>query len=76
MLAWQVLIQRSAERDIEDLDSATDREHRQASITRGLEQREFGCVARRVDFAELRMRRRAVTFGIDVLAPGEQETAD
>ena len=74
-LARQILIQRPAERDVQNLRPAANRKQRELARAGGFDQREFGRVARRIDFAEFRMRRGAVARGIDVLTAGDQQPA-
>ena len=72
-LARQVLIERPAQRDVQDLDAAADREDR-LGLGPGLaDQRELDRVARRVHLAEGGVRRRPVAGRRDVLAPGQHQ---
>ena len=49
-LTVQVLIQRAAERDVEDLDAAADCENGQPALGRGLDECDLRGVAISVDF--------------------------
>ena len=73
--AREVLHEGAAERDVEELDAATDREDRLFSLAGGEKEGQFGLVARNVGLAGRRMGRRAVARGIDVLAARQEETA-
>src|SRR3989442_5631455 len=75
-LARQVLVQRAAERDVEDLDAAADREDRQPALARARDQGELDRVALGIDLAELGVRGGAVARGIDVLAARQHEPGD
>ena len=69
----QVLMQRSAERDVEHLRAATDAQHRQLALERRVQQREFPGVALTAGLVGGRMRLLAVGGGVDVLAAGDQQ---
>jgi hypothetical protein len=68
----QVLVQRAAEVDVEQLQAAADRQHRQAPVERGGQERELAVVARPVE-ADGGVRLLAVQRRIDVGAAGEHE---
>ena len=75
-LALEILIQRTAERHVEDLDAAADRENWQATLSRGLDERDLRRVAVSVDLTQARVRGCPVSLRSDVLTAGEYETTD
>ena len=75
-LRGDVLHQRAAARDVQDLDAAADREDRQVAAARLADERELELVARRIDVHHRRMSRLAVAGRRDVLAAGEQQAVD
>src|SRR5437762_3478447 len=75
-LAVQILIQRTAERDVEDLNAAADRENRQAARARRGDERELGGVTHGIDIAQAGMRRRPVAVRRDVFATREHQPTD
>ena len=75
-LTLEVLIQRTAERNVEDLDAAADRENWQATLSRGLYERDLRRVAVSVDLTQARVRGRSVSLRSDVLTAGENQSAD
>src|SRR2546426_7222854 len=66
-LAQQVLIQRTPQRDIENLDAPADREDRQPPLPRARERPELHRVAPGIGLAEPGVRHRAVARRIDIL---------
>ena len=73
-LRGDVLHERAAEGDVEDLDAAADRERGQRTSAGRLRRaRSRTRRGRRARLAELRVRRAAVARGIHVLAAGEDE---
>src|SRR2546425_12575812 len=71
----QILVERAAEGDVENLNPTADRENRQPARARGRDERQLCGVAHGIDLAEAGMRRRSVTSGGDVLTTGEHESA-
>ena len=71
-----VLNQRPAPRDVEDLNPAADREQRQVRINGAPHQLHFVLVAPRVRRIECRMRRCAVQRGLHVAAADQQQAVD
>ena len=72
-LAGDVLDERAAEGDVEQLDPAADREHRAPVRARGIEQRDLGLVALDADVGDGRVARGAVAGGVHILAAGEEQ---
>ena len=72
----EVLHQRAAEGDVQQLRAAAHAQHRQASIERGADQRQLPLVAARLDLAELGMRILAVQRRIGVGATGHHQTVE
>ncbi len=72
----QVLDEVAAARDVQHLEAAADREHRQVARERRLEQRELAAVALGVRARRLRMRLGAVLVGLEVVAAGEDEAVE
>src|SRR3989441_8977062 len=70
----QILVERAAEGDVENLNPTADRENRQPARARGRDERQLCGVAHGIDLAEAGMRRRSVTSGGDVLTTGEHES--
>ena len=73
-LAGDVLHEGSAQRHVDDLDTAADSERGQASRLRGEDQGQLQCVAFTMDVTNSVMRDRLVPLWLDVLASGEQQT--
>ena len=73
-LGGDVLHEGSAQRHIDDLDTAADRERGQASRLRREDQGKLQCVAFTMDVAKAVMRERIIPLRLDVLASGEQQT--
>src|SRR5689334_2003690 len=71
-----ILNQRSAEGDVEQLWPATNCKNWLAGLARGLHQRYLSIITTPVHSAQSLVPRLAVQFGIDVLAAGEQEPID
>src|SRR6476660_7506423 len=71
-----VLNQRSAKRDVEDLDAATNGKHRHAAGLCFIDECSFGRIARDVDGAYLPVALFAVASGVNVLAAGKNETGN
>ena len=71
-----VLIERAAERDVQQLVAATDREHRHASVHRGIDERELEAVGDVIDPVDRRMRILAVAARIDVGTAGQHEPGE
>ena len=71
-----VLVQRAAERDVQHLQPATDRERRGRPFDRGAGQRELGFVGGAVDAVHLGVPFLAVAGGIDVGAAAQHERVD
>ena len=69
----QVLVQRAAERDIEDLRAPTDAQHRQPPGQRALQQRELPTIAGSAGLVGRRMRLLAVGDGVQVVAAGNHQ---
>jgi hypothetical protein len=74
MLARQVLVQRAAHGDVDQLDTATDREYRQSPFAGGAIQGNLDGVASLVGFLELGVWRFPVARGMDVLAARQYQT--
>ena len=72
----KVLVQIAAVDDVEDLHPAADREHRQLTRERPLEQRQLGAVALELHHRGLRVCLCSVEPGIDVGASGEDEAVE
>src|SRR2546429_1832542 len=75
-LAREVLVQRSAQGDVQDLDAATDGEDRKPAPLRAGDERQLDGITGGIGFAELGVRRRAVAGRLDVLASGEHQPLD
>ena len=72
----QVLAQGPAAGHVEQLHAAAHAEHRQPGRHRGVQQFQFGRVARHAHPAGARMRLRAVPGWVDVAAAGEQQPVE
>jgi hypothetical protein len=72
-VATDVLEQGSAERDVQKLVAATDRQHRQVTREGGIEKTELEFVAGRVELLDLRVTFLAVAGGVHVVAAGKDE---
>ena len=72
----QVLDQVAAERDVQHLRAAADREHRQVARERRGQQRELGAVALGHDPVRLGMRLLAVQLRVEVGAAGEDQPVE
>ena len=68
-----VLVQRAAESDVRNLQSATNRQHGQLQLERRLDEREFVVIAPRGRNFRTRVRRGTVARRIDVVAAREDE---
>ena len=73
-LRRDVLIQRAAQVDIEELAPAADREQRDSARRGGVQRSKLDFVPRRVHRTQLRKRRLPIQGRCDVIAPGENET--
>ena len=73
-LARQVLIQRAAEGDVQDLDAAADGQDREPASLGARDEGQLDRVARPIGLAQLGVRRRPVAAGLHILAPREDET--
>ena len=71
-----VLNQRSAERDVQNLDAAADREHGNPPSFRFNDEAGFGCIARGVYGAYFFVAPFSVTRRIDVLTASENQAGD
>jgi hypothetical protein len=69
----EILPERPTQRDVHELDSAADREHRKLAATRFVEERDLEEVPRAIDALEARRGRLVVEIRIDVLASGEEQ---
>ena len=72
----QVLVQRAAELDVEDLAAATDGEHRHVGLERGGEQGPLAGVPVRVDAGHLGPGHLPVGQRVDVTPAGEHEAVE
>jgi hypothetical protein len=72
----QVLVQVSAERDIEHLSAAANAEHRQASLDRAGQQRELPRVAIAARLVGFRMRLLTVYRRVDIFAAGDDQAVE
>ncbi len=68
-----VLMQRAAEGNVRNLQSAADRQHRQLPFERRVHEREFVVIARGGSLLRKRVRRSTVVRRIDILAAGEDQ---
>jgi hypothetical protein len=75
-LGRQILHERSAQSDIDDLNAAADREGRHAERVSPGEQGKLGVVTGAVDRSKLRVRRRSVPRRVDVLATRQYESSN
>src|SRR5207302_1046619 len=75
-LAREVLIQRPAQRDVQDLDAATDGEDREPASLRAGDERQLDGIAAGVGLAELGVRDRTIAGRLDVLPTGEHQPLD
>ena len=75
-LRSDVLHQRAAERDVENLDAPTDCENGSAACAGLLDERGLGRIAGGIHRAYFFVAFLAVARGIDVLAAGQDETGD
>src|SRR3984957_18520943 len=76
LVEFDVLIQRAAIKDVGELRTATDREHRHLEAPCLTKQREFPLVAVRLDRTQVLVRVVSVTIGFDVGSPTEDETVE
>jgi hypothetical protein len=74
-LRRDVLHERAAQGDVEDLDATADRERGQRASAGRLDERDLERVAPVVGVAQLGVRRTPVATGAHVLAAGEDETS-
>ena len=74
-LATQILVERAAKGDVENLNSTADRENGHAARARDRDERHLRCIAYGIDSTEAGMRRRSVTIGSDVFTACEHESA-
>src|SRR5207302_11457851 len=65
-LATQILVERAAKGDVENLNSTADRENGHAARARDRDERHLRRIAYGIDSTEAGMRRRPVTIGSDV----------
>jgi len=72
----EMLDERPAAGDVDQLHAATDSEQREIPIDRGPGQRDLDGVALGHDVNRLGMRRLAIRFGIDVRPAREHERVD
>ncbi len=72
----QMLVERPAAGDVEDLHPAADAEQRDATLQRASRQRDLEAVAVRIGPDGLRMRLGAVALGIDVGAASQDQRVD
>ena len=75
-LRRNVLRERSAGGDVDDLQSAAHREQRRVACEGKLRKRKLERIARRVRFVRLRMPRVAVVGGVDVAAAGKEHAVE
>ena len=75
-LGGDILYEGPAKRDVEDLDSAADRQNGFPPLPCLLDERGFRRIARRVDGAYFFVALFAVARGIDVFTSGQYETRD
>jgi hypothetical protein len=75
-LRRNVLRQRPARRDVDDLQSAAHREQRRIARESKLCERQLVRIARGVRFVRFRMPRVAVVRGVDVAAAGEEHAVE
>ena len=75
-LRGDVLRERAARSDVDDLESAADGEQRRVVRQRELRERELERVARGVRLVRFRMPRVAIVRGIDVAAAGEEDAVE
>ena len=75
-LARKVPIQRAAERDVEDLDAATNAQHRQPALARRGDEGDLERVPRVVRILELRVRPGAVARRLDIPAAREHQPGE
>src|SRR6185369_14862785 len=72
-LGRHILVERAAERYVQHLDAAADRQHRYAAREREVQHRGLEGVTRRSDVVQRRMRRLAEPGRIHVAAAGQEE---
>ena len=71
-----VLLEVAAERDVQHLRAAADREHRHVALQRRLHQLQLEVVALANDAVRLGMRLGAVQLRIEIRAAGEHQPVD
>src|SRR5262249_52317450 len=75
-LRRDVLNQRSAAGDIQELNATTDREKREVAFSRLVDQRDLEGIPLRIDIYDRGMTRFAEKGGIDVFTAGQQQTVN
>ena len=75
-LRWEVLPQRTAEVDVDQLAAPADADDRQMALHRFVQQQPLPRVAPQVDFSKTRRRPRLVAAWLDVFAAAEQQHVD
>src|SRR5919112_720792 len=73
-LRGKVLVQRTTERHVDELDSAADAQDRKRTLAGNREECQLEEVALTAGWTQERRRLGAVPGRIDVLTPGEQQT--
>ena len=73
---WEVLVQRTPQRHVQDLQSSTDGEHRQTRLDRVPGQREFELVALSIDAINLRPALVGIQRRVDVTATEESQPCE
>jgi hypothetical protein len=71
-----VLMQRAAPCDVQHLNAATDREHRDAARHGDVSYRTFEIVGAAVDAVDTGMRGLAVQLGVDIRSAGQHDCID
>src|SRR5688500_10108728 len=72
VLGLEVLVERSAQRDVDDLEPSAEPENRLVVLDRPLHELKLDAVARRIDPSETRMRRLTERGGVDVDSARDQ----
>src|SRR5687767_1626409 len=72
-LRRDVLHEAPTERDVEDLDTATNREHGSPAALCRLDERRLGCIAGGVYRTYFRVRGLTISGGIDIFSAGEYQ---
>ncbi len=76
LFGWEILPERAAETDVEELAAAADAEEGHPAADCLIGEREFPDVAAQVDLAEIHMVRFAVARRFEILATAEKEHVD